>query len=91
VDAPLCRSHGHLLRQGLAFIRICLNMAAECKPVGILSPDMDHKFADNSSLERYNGLNHGFLPHLYGLEAPDEEKYEVGTYILNVRWHLVSC
>lgn len=66
-------------------------MAAECKLVGILSPDMDHKFADNSSLERYNGLNHGFLPHLYGLEAPDEEKYEVGTYILNVRWHLVSC
>jgi hypothetical protein len=66
-------------------------MAAECKPVGILSPDMDHKFADNSSLERYNGLDHGILPHLYGLEASDEEKYEVGTYILNVWWHLVSC
>ena len=51
---------------------------------------MDHKFANHSSLERYNGLNHGFLPHLYGLEAPDEEKYKVGTYILNVRGHLVN-
>jgi hypothetical protein len=45
---------------------------------------MSGKLADTSSLERYNGLDHGLLPHLYGLEAPDEEKYEMGTYILNV-------
>jgi hypothetical protein len=59
-------------------------MAVEYKPVGIQSADMSGKLADTSSLERYNGLDHGLLPHLYGLEAPDEEKYEMGTYILNV-------
>ena len=51
---------------------------------------MGGEFANASSLERHNGLDNGFLPGLYGLEASNEENYEVGTIISDVRWRLVS-
>ena len=51
---------------------------------------MGSRFANAISLERHNGLDDGFLPCLYGMEASNEEIYEVGAIISDVRWRLVS-
>jgi hypothetical protein len=42
------------------------------------------------SMERYHGSDHSTIPCLYGLEAPDEEKYQMGVELLDVWRHIVS-
>jgi hypothetical protein len=65
-------------------------MVAEYRPVSTLGRLSGPESADVSSLERCHGLGNRFVSCLYDLETPSGEKYKMGTYILDVWWHLVS-
>ncbi|KAJ8117930.1 hypothetical protein OPT61_g972 [Boeremia exigua] len=54
------------------------------------SNDAFDMFADLRSSERYHGFDNSYIPGLHGLEAPDEKKHKMGTYIFDV-WRAAAA